>query len=99
MIFNIFLLFLAFASATSKLYQLFSLNRHGARYHVNNFYDGADTKPLWAELTAVGMRQNQRFGQLLRKEYVEYLRFLSDSYNSSQIEIYTTQTNRTQLSA
>lgn len=53
--------------ADTKVYQLFTLSRHGARYHVQSFYDGDDTKPLWAELTAVGMRQNQRLGQLIRK--------------------------------
>ena len=31
----------------SKLYQVVSLTRHGARYHVNDFGDGNDTKPLW----------------------------------------------------
>jgi hypothetical protein len=39
-----------------------SISRHGARYHVNDFGDGASTKPLWGELTAVGMRQEQRLG-------------------------------------
>ncbi len=85
MILKVFLFILSFTVATSKLYQLYTLNRHGARYHVNNFYDGADTKPLWSELTAVGMRQNQRFGQLLRKEYIEYQNFLSNVYNSTEI--------------
>jgi broad specificity phosphatase PhoE len=51
----------------AKLYQVVSLTRHGARYHVNAFGDGNDTKPLWGELTSVGMRQHQRLGQLLRK--------------------------------
>jgi hypothetical protein len=32
-----------------------------------SFYDGNDTKPRWYELTAVGMRQQQKFGQLIRK--------------------------------
>lgn len=31
----------------SKLYQVVSLFRHGARYHVNSFADGSDTEPLW----------------------------------------------------
>lgn len=51
----------------SKIYSVFSLVRHGARYHVMSFYDGDDTKPRWEELTAVGMRQHQKLGQLIRK--------------------------------
>jgi hypothetical protein len=51
----------------AKLFQVVSFTRHGARYHVNDFGDGNDTKPLWGELTSVGMRQHQRLGQLLRK--------------------------------
>jgi hypothetical protein len=40
--FAIFILF--FAVATSKLYQVVSLFRHGARYHINSFYDGNSTR-------------------------------------------------------
>jgi broad specificity phosphatase PhoE len=54
----------------SKLYQVVSLTRHGARYHVNDFGDGNDTKPLWGELTSVGMRQHQKLGEMFRKEYI-----------------------------
>ena len=51
----------------AKLFQVVSLTRHGARYHVNAFGDGNDTEPLWGQLTSVGMRQHQRLGQLFRK--------------------------------
>lgn len=81
---RIFILLLAIASqAQNKLYQVVSLTRHGARYHVNDFGDGADTKPLWGELTAVGMRQHQNLGAIFRKEYIDNLKFLSPIYNSS----------------
>lgn len=68
---------------TPKLYQVVSITRHGARYHVNDFGDGNDTKPLWGELTAVGMRQHQKLGQLFRAEYIEYLGFLGLGYNGT----------------
>jgi broad specificity phosphatase PhoE len=68
--------------ASSRLYQVVSLTRHGARYHLNDFGDGAATKPLWGELTAVGMRQQQRLGQLLRKEYIDSLHLLSPQYDN-----------------
>lgn len=48
-LFTIFLtLFIFFPIITEpKLYQVVTLTRHGARYHVNSFGDGDDTKPLW----------------------------------------------------
>lgn len=71
-VFLIFLIIFIFFSTTteSKLFQVVSLTRHGARYHVNSFGDGDDTKPLWGELTAVGMRQHQKLGRLFRAEYI-----------------------------
>lgn len=53
-----------------KLEQVYSLFRHGARYPSSSFYDGGEMKPLWYELTAVGMRQHQKLGSLIRKEYI-----------------------------
>ena len=51
----------------AKLHQVVSAFRHGARYHLNSMYDGNDTRPLWGELTAVGMRMHQTLGKTLRK--------------------------------
>ncbi len=70
-------------SVDCKLYQVVSLCRHGARYHAMDFYDGKETRPLRGQLTAVGMRQNQRLGQLWKKEYIDTLQFLSPNYNRS----------------
>lgn len=53
---------------------------------------------MWGQLTPTGKRQLQRFGQLLRKEYIDDLKFLSPKYNPDEIEAFTTQTNRTFLS-
>lgn len=65
------LIFLLPALSHSRLYQVFSLCRHGARYHERDTWDGNDTKSLWAELTGVGMHQHEKLGQLIRKEYIE----------------------------
>jgi hypothetical protein len=93
------LLLLLLAVAQNKLYQLVSLFRHGARYHINNLYDGNATREVWGELTAVGMRQHETLGNMLRKEYIDKLDFLSANYKPTEIEIYTTDVNRTFQSA
>ena len=45
---------------SSKIYQVVSMFRHGARYYLNNYYDANDI--LRGELSAVGMKQHQRLG-------------------------------------
>jgi hypothetical protein len=91
----LFVLAVILSIAETKLVQVVSLFRHGARYHLNDYYDGNSTKPFWGELTAVGMRQHQTFGQRLRKDYIQSLSFLSDSYKHGEIEVITTDVNRT----
>ncbi len=75
------LLTLLVVLSTSKLYQVTSLFRHGARYHINAIYDGNSTHDVWGELTAVGMRQHQNLGKILNKEYIQNLKFLSEKYD------------------
>ena len=82
----------------SKLMQVVSLFRHGARYQLASLYDPGDLA-WWGELTAVGMRQHQTLGQLLRREYIDSLDFLSGQYNRKQVEAYSTITDRTVQSA
>ena len=50
--------FSLFLIIESRLYQVVSLTRHGARYHMNNFGGGSMTKKNWGELTPVGMKQH-----------------------------------------
>lgn len=64
------------AATHAKLYQVASLFRHGARYHINGYYDGNSTKSLWGELSAVGMRQHETLGTMLRRDYIDRLAFL-----------------------
>jgi hypothetical protein len=78
-----------------KLEQVVSLFRHGARYHLNSYYDGNSTRDLWGELSAVGMRQHENFGKMLRKDYINRLGFLTDQYTDDSIEIISTDVNRT----
>ena len=67
-------------SVFSRLFQVASVFRHGARYPLHNVYDANATKELWGELTAVGMRQHQTLGQMLRKDYIDKEGFLSATY-------------------
>ena len=43
--------------------------RHGARYYLNKYYDWNTTN--WGELSAVGMRQHQKLGQMLKRDYID----------------------------
>lgn len=55
------------ATTETKLAQVVSFFRHGARYALNSLIDGNDTKYIWGELTSVGMRQHQSLGEMIRK--------------------------------
>lgn len=77
----VFLVLCCFWCTLSKLYQVVSLFRHGARYHLNSLYDGDSTLPLRGELSAVGMKQHENLGKLIRNEYVTKLKFLREIYN------------------
>jgi len=61
--FYLFALFITVAF--SRLYQVVSLFRHGARYHLNSYYDGNSTLDQWGEITPAGMRQHQNLGKIL----------------------------------
>jgi broad specificity phosphatase PhoE len=78
-----------------KLFQVVSLFRHGARFHINGYYDGNSTKPLWGELSAVGMRQHESLGHMIRRDYMERLGFLDKKFTTESIKIISTDVNRT----
>ncbi len=42
-----FLLVFLIVCSSAKLYQVTSLFRHGARYHINPWYDGNSTFDVW----------------------------------------------------
>ena len=43
--------------------------RHGSRYYLNKYYDWNDT--YWGELSATGMRQHQKLGEMIKKDYID----------------------------
>jgi lysosomal acid phosphatase len=57
-------------SINGKLIYLAELFRHGARYPVNNVYDGKTYKDMHGVLTSIGMRQQYNLGSYLRKDYL-----------------------------
>jgi hypothetical protein len=66
-----------------ELVQLVNMFRHGARYHLNSYYDGNETLPNWGQLTSVGMRQHYTFGSMVRDLYSTQLKFLRPNFNHS----------------
>jgi hypothetical protein len=80
--FLLLLLIGAHFHAEAKLYQVVALISSGARYHINDLYDGSSTKPKWGQVTPVGFRQLQNLGKALRKDYVEVNPFLSKTFAS-----------------
>jgi hypothetical protein len=45
------------------------------------------------------MRQHQTLGKTLNKEYIQNLKFLSEKFDKSQVEVFSTGYNRTISSA
>lgn len=80
-------------TVVNKLVYLSELFRHGARYPVNDFYDGKETKPFHGQLTGVGMRQQYLLGSYLRQDYLQALG-LSSSFDSTQAEIFVDGSQR-----
>ena len=60
MIIKIIIIVIVLAFCESKIYQVVTMFRHGARYYLNDYYDSNHT--FWGELSAVGMRQHQKLG-------------------------------------
>lgn len=80
-------------SVTTKLVYLTELFRHGARFPVNDFYDGKETKPYHGMLTGIGMRQQYLLGSYLRQDYMKDLG-LSSSFDSTQVEVFVDGSQR-----
>jgi hypothetical protein len=84
----------------SKLRFVFELFRHGARTPMNAEKDLFNL--TWdgdAELTPLGVRQHFLIGHQLRTKYIIKEKFISAQYNPKQIAIFSTDTNRTIMSA
>ena len=92
------LFFTLFLTSHSKqLLFVFSIFRHGARSEKKDIFNV--TWKAGSELTSVGMRQHFLLGYKNRIKYIEKQKFLSETFNPREIQIYATAKNRTIQSA
>ena len=83
-----------------ELVYIAALFRHGARYTIYpQYYDGANQSNVQGELSPTGLRQLFTLGAAFRSEYIDQKKFLSPSFNSSQIHVYSSDVNRTMMSS
>ena len=101
----LFFLLLSTSFEEEKLVFLLTLFRHGARAPTKYFDEGLHLDYIlekWenpGELTPIGQRMHYALGLRNRKKYIEELKFLSKNFNPHEILIYSSQINRTLLSA
>lgn len=90
-------------SAESTLEHVQVLFRHGDRTPTNSFPTDKYQEDFWpqgfGQLTQVGMRQHYELGQFLRKKYVDDMALLSANYSRYQVNITSTDVDRTLMSA
>lgn len=83
----------------AKLYHVVAVISPGARYPINDFHDGNDTRAKWGELSSVGLRQQESLGKLLRKNYISNSGLLSTSFVKEEFQLISMTLNRTIQSA
>lgn len=85
----------------NKVIFVFQHYRHGARSPSDLFEDDLDIiKEKWSslkELTNVGIRQSYLLGHFIRNKYPNLINY--NKYNPKEIEVISTLTNRTLMSA
>ena len=82
-----FLLFVSFA--TSKQVYMSYVFRHGARYPLNNLYDGKETAPYHGQLTSVGLREQYLLGTYIQADYAAKLPFINATLKPREIDFST----------
>ena len=66
-----FILFIAIPPILAKLVWIADIANPGARYPINDVYDGNANVSLQGQLNSVGMRQQYLLGTYLRSDYVD----------------------------
>jgi len=67
---TILLLVLAVIFTRSKLLYMSTVFRHGARYPINNMYDGKQTSATHGNLTNIGLREHYNLGNYIKNDYI-----------------------------
>ena len=93
-----FVMFFLFIQIKSELIMVMEVFRHGAREPIYDWWN-AKSFSHWGELSSVGMRQHFNLGQALRKNYIDDIHFLSESFNPDELHVRSTDYNRTIVSA
>ena len=99
--FKLLILELLLSISENKVLFAFHHFRHGARSPSDLFEDDLDLiKEKWnglKELTYVGLRQSYLLGNFIRNKYPNLINY--EKYNPKEIEVISTLTNRTIMSA
>ena len=77
---KLFILLTFLYLTSSKLYQIIAMTASGARYHLNDLYDGKQTKNQWGQITSVGLKQQESLGKIIKKEYSQKIPFLNSIF-------------------
>lgn len=62
---------LLFCHAMAKLVWLGDVANPGARYPINDIYDGKENPAMQGQLNSIGMRQQYLLGTYLRADYID----------------------------
>ena len=93
-----YLVFLANSQSNDKLIFVMTHFRHGARSPAiikNNMDDIGEEWLNPGELTAIGERMHYLLGFRNRLRYINEKKLLSEKFNSSELEVFTTNVGRT----
>ena len=99
----IYLFYFSIADGDDRLVFLYTHFRHGARAPMDIKNDYTDllgekwTNP--GELTGMGQRMHYLLGLRNRMRYIEKEKFISEKYDAHEMLIYSSNLNRTMLSA
>lgn len=74
--------------AVSKLIWMADIANPGARYPINDIYDGKDNPNMQGQLNSVGMRQQYLLGTYLRTDYIDGLQLVNGKYFPGAIEVF-----------
>ncbi len=85
---SLILTLLVFSITSAKLIWLADIAYPGARYPINDIYDGKDNPTMQGQLNTVGMRQQYLLGTYLRADYIDGLQLISPKYFPAAIEVF-----------